>query len=192
MVPPSYNHNKPPSATSTISTQSPKKSSDYGALSAATISRLPRPKLISSKNITNIGHTGVVTAIIQDSTASSSEDQRGYNNDANTSPECPRSGSDIRSQQQAQQPPFKVLPIDSSSSSNIGNGGGEPMASTSPATESSTSSDSNSELSVTDGVGGAVGGDGGGSDGTGTKREFTPTILKETITTGGYRYENAL
>lgn len=131
----------------------------------------------------SIGHTGVVTAIIQDSstvaTASSSEDQRGYD-DANTSPECPRSDSGIRTKQQLQQQPqqpYQVLPFDPSNGADGITGN---RTSTSPST-TTTSSDSSSELSITGG--------GGGSDGTGAsiKHEFAPTILKETITTGGYR-----
>lgn len=150
-------------------------------------SRLPRPKLIS-RNVTDVGHScgDAMIAVIQDSTASSGEEQP-----LNTSPEC-RSAASSGFQ------PYQVLPIDQTKSSTS-------MMSKIKKTETtntSSSVDSGSELSVSgsgssSGEGIVIGGGGGGGGNSSAdsgvtmpmKRELAQTILKETVTTGaGYRY----
>lgn len=146
-------------------------------------SRLPRPKLIS-RNVTDVGHGDAMIAVIQDSTASSGEEQP-----INTSPECPRSAASTRFQ------PYQVLPFDQTKSATT-------LMSKLKTTENTTTSssvDSGSELSVggsgsSSGEGIVIGGGGGGNSSADSgvtlpmKRELAQTILKDTVTTGaGYR-----
>lgn len=119
-------------------------------------------------------------AVIQDSTASSGEEQP-----INTSPECPRSAASTGFQ------PYQVLPFDQTKSAS--------KIKTTENMITSSSVDSGSELSVggsgsSSGEGIVIGGSGGGNSSADSgvtlpmKRELAQTILKETVTTGaGYR-----
>lgn len=149
--------------------------------------RLPRPSL--SRNVSEITHGGdssdsgvcgggggggdAMVAVIADSTMSSSEERFSSSSPA----ACSRkTSSSIEIQ------PYQVLPYDANKSNP--NPASSITTMPSNASNSLSGGDSGSD-------GGGVGCDGdSGIVGRVTKRDFSPTVLKDTITTGAYRYSH--
>lgn len=150
--------------------------------------RLPRPSL--SRNVSEITHGGdssdsgvcggegggglgdAMIAVIADSTTAASSEEVISNSSPTNCPRKASSSIDIQ--------PYQVLPYDSRK--------------TNPNPPSSTATGAtNATTSVSEGESGSDAGCGGGCDGDSgivgrvKRRDFSPTVVKNTVTTGAYR-----